>query len=387
MCGRFAIVGLNFLEVLMIRVLFVLILLPLTVSGCFFGGSKRAEVVTPTGEAEPDKILYEKSLKDLEKGRYDVARLTLQALLNTYPDSDYKEKAKLVIADSFFKQGGTSGLIQAEAEYKDFRTFFPTSEDADDAQMRIALTHYNQMEKPDRDATQAKAAERELRAFLEEFPDSPLHDEAAQKLRDTQEVLADGNLRVANHYMILKRYEASKNRTIQVIRDYPDFSRQDEALWVLGQALEKQKLVPQAGYYYGKIVSDHPLSPLVESARKRLEDLNLPIPEVNQQALARSQADLENAPSSSFMGRIMSKFSKKPNVSSARRSSRPSLELGPERINLDAAKQPPPATDAAPAADTTGDGSTGLGVEIINRSATSTTTPDKSKPVGTEKKN
>jgi hypothetical protein len=77
----------------MTRLLFVLILLPLTVAGCFLGGSKRAEVVTPTGEAEPDKILYEKSLKDLEKGRYDVARLTLQALLNTYPDSDYKEKA------------------------------------------------------------------------------------------------------------------------------------------------------------------------------------------------------------------------------------------------------------------------------------------------------
>ena len=370
----------------MMRVLFVLILLPLTVSGCFFGGSKRAEVVTPTGEAEPDKILYEKSLKDLEKGRYDVARLTLQALLNTYPDSDYKEKAKLVIADSFFKQGGTSGLIQAEAEYKDFRTFFPTSEDADDAQMRIALTHYNQMEKPDRDATQAKSAERELKAFLDEFPDSPLHDEAAQKLRDTQEVLAEGNLRVANHYMILKRYEASKNRTVQVIKDYPDFSRQDEALWVLGQALEKQKLVPNAGYYYGKIVSDHPLSPLVESARKKLEDLNLPIPEVNQQALARSQADLENAPSSSFMGRIMSKFSKKPNVSTARRSSRPSLELGPERINLDAAQQTT-APDAPQPAGTPTDIDTGVGVEIINRSATSTTTPDKSKPNGSEKKN
>ncbi len=367
------------------RVLVVLILLSLTVSGCFFGGSKRAEVVTPTGDAEPDKILYEKSLKDLEKGRYDVARLTLQALLNTYPDSDYKEKAKLVIADSFFKQGGTSGLIQAEAEYKDFRTFFPTSEDADDAQMRIALTHYNQMEKPDRDATQAKAAERELKAFLEEFPDSPLHDEAAQKLRDTQEVLAEGNLRVANHYMILKRYEASKNRTAQVIENYPDFSRQDEALWVLGQALEKQKLVPNAGYYYGKIVSDHPLSPLVENARKKLEDLNLPIPEVNQQALARAQADMENVPDSSFMGRVMSMFSKKPNVSSARRSSRPGLELGPERINLDAARQPTPS-EAPPTTDATGDVSAGVGVQIINRNPTSATTPDKSKPGGSEKK-
>jgi hypothetical protein len=242
------------------------------------------------------------------------------------------------------------------------------------------------MEKPDRDATQAKAAEREFKAFLEEFPDSPLRDEAAQKLRESQEILAEGNLRVANHYMILKRYEASKSRTTQVIQDYPDFSRQDEALWVLAQALEKQKLVPNAGYYYGKIVSDHPLSPLVENARKKLEDLNLPIPEVNQQALVRAQADQENTISTSFMGRVMSLFSKKPNVSSARRSSRPSLELGPERINLDAAKQPVPS-GAPPAPDTSGDVTTGVGVQIINRNPASATSPDKSQPAGSEKKN
>src|SRR6266480_5703471 len=173
--------------------------------GCF--GAKKGEVITPTGSAEPDKILYEKGLKDLEKGRFEVARLTFQTLLNTYPDSDYKEKAKLAIADSFFKQGGTSGLIQAEAEYKDFMTFFPTSDDADDAQMRIAMTHYKQMEKPDRDRTQAKAAEREFKSVIEQFPDSPLKDEATQRLREVQEVLAEGDLRVARHYMILKRYD------------------------------------------------------------------------------------------------------------------------------------------------------------------------------------
>ena len=61
----------------------------------------------------------------LEKGGTRLPVSRCRPLLNTYPDSDYKEKAKLAIADSFFKQGGTSGLIQAEAEYKDFRTFFP----------------------------------------------------------------------------------------------------------------------------------------------------------------------------------------------------------------------------------------------------------------------
>ena len=119
---------------------------------------------------------------------------------------------------------------------------------------------------------------------------------------------------------------------------------------------------------------------------KKLEDLNLPIPEVNQQALARAQADLENMPSTSFMGRVMNLFSKKPNVSSARRSSRPSLELGPERINLDAAKQPAPS-EAPPASDTTGEVSGSVGVEIINRNAAPANALDKGKPAAPEKKN
>src|SRR5437867_974387 len=226
--------------------------------GCFL--AKKGEVITPTGNAEPDKILYEKGLKDLEKGRFEVARLTFQTLLNTYPDSDYKDKAKLAIADSFYKQGGTSGLVQAEAEYKDFMTFFPTSDDSDDAQMRVAMTHYKQMEKPDRDRTQAKAAEREFKNMLEQFPDSPLRDEATQRLREVQEVLGEGDMRVAQHYMRLKRYDASINRSMSVLKEYPDFSQQDAILFIMGQALEKKKQVVRAGYYYGKIVSDHPLS-------------------------------------------------------------------------------------------------------------------------------
>jgi hypothetical protein len=60
--------------------------------------------------------------------------------------------------------------------------------------------------------------------------------------------------------------------------------------------------------------------------------------------------------------------------------------LGPERINLDAAKQPA-SSDTPPTTDAPRDVDTGVGVEIINRSATSTTTPDKSKPNGSEKKN
>ena len=377
------------------RVVSILLLLLLFLSTTAWGpfGKKKPEVPTPTGEAEPDKILYEKGIKDVAKGRYDVARLTLQTLLNTYPDSDYKEKAKLAIADSYYKQGGTSGLVQAESEYKDFRTFFPTSDDADDAQMKIALTHYSQMEKPDRDNTQAKAAERELKAFLQDYPDSPLKDEAAQKLRDVQEVLANANLRVANHYMLTRRYNAAIRRVKWTIQDYPDYSRMDNALWVLGQSLERMKQIPAAGYYYGKIVSEYPSSPLAESAKKRLEDLNLPIPEPSPEAVARAQADKENEKKKSFLGKAAGLVSKKPDVSTARKASRPPIELGPEnRISLDAAGSPASSTPA-PAPTATGDVSGGVSVEIVKRPATTpsdgtakstSTNPTPSEPSSTE---
>jgi outer membrane protein assembly factor BamD len=364
-----------------ISAVFIVLIFSMVASGCFLGG-KKAEVITPAGDAEPDKILYEKGLKDLEKGRFEVARLTFQTLLNTYPDSDYKEKAKLAIADSFFKQGGTSGLIQAEAEYKDFMTFFPTSDDSDDAQMRIAMTHYKQMEKPDRDRTQALAAQREFRSMIEQFPDSPLKDEAVQHLREVQEVLAEGDLRVARHYMILKRYEASISRSGTILKDYPDFSRQDMALLIMGEALERKKKIVEAGYYYGKIVSDHPLSDLADEARKKLEELNLPIPEVNPDALARAQAEKDSQERHSLMGRIASLFSKKPDVSNARKSSRPPIDLGPERVNLEAAT---PSSSGTPPPSTTsgGDISVGVGAEIVTRPSSNSVNqqlPDASGP-------
>ena len=45
--------------------------------------------------AEPDKILYDKAIEDVRRGRHEVGRLNLQTLINTYPDSEYLAKAKL----------------------------------------------------------------------------------------------------------------------------------------------------------------------------------------------------------------------------------------------------------------------------------------------------
>src|SRR5947209_14451797 len=149
---------------------------------------------------EPDRVLFERAMHDLDKNKFTVARLSLQTLINTYPDSEFLPQAKYALAESFYRENSNSSLNQAEAEFKDYITFFPTNDLAADAQLKIALTHVRRMEKPDRDRTQAVLAESELKSMIGTYPDSRLLDEAKEKLRAVQEVLAQGVDRVADFY-------------------------------------------------------------------------------------------------------------------------------------------------------------------------------------------
>src|ERR1700746_4232227 len=81
----------------------------------------------------PDKVLFDRAMDAMKHNRFDVARITLQTLINTYPDSEYIARAKLAVADSWYAEGGTASLAQAEQEYRDFETFFPNMPEAAEA--------------------------------------------------------------------------------------------------------------------------------------------------------------------------------------------------------------------------------------------------------------
>src|SRR3984885_8076285 len=59
---------------------------------------RKEKKLAPVDAGLPDKVLYDKAVDATKRGHFDVARLDLQTLLNTYPDSQYQMKAKLAIA-------------------------------------------------------------------------------------------------------------------------------------------------------------------------------------------------------------------------------------------------------------------------------------------------
>ncbi len=313
--------------------------------GCF---AKKKETAPVAGtSAEPDKVLYNKATDDLKHGRYSTARLSLETLINTYPDSEYLAKAKLSIGDSYYKEGGTAGLKQAIIEYQDFRTFFPFLDEAAYAQMQIAMAHYRQMEKPDRDHSEAVQAEAEFQTFLEKYPSSPLAPEAEQHLRDVQEVLAEGNFRVASFYYMRGAYRAAGARLIELTNRYPLYSQADQANWMLGQIYEKAEHNEIAARYYARIVKDYPLSSLVGDSKNRLVKFGVPVPPADPVAMARMQKE-QSAERPGRIKRTMTNLKTGPDVSSAARYGAPTMtpasESGDETIGFG----PPAAPVTAP---------------------------------------
>lgn len=384
---------------------------------------KKNTAAQPSGPSvAPDKVLYQRALVDIKKGRYTEGRLALQTLINTYPDSEYLAKAKLATADSYYKEGGISGLTQAVEEYKNFIIFFPFLDESAYAQMQVGMAHFRMMEKPDRDTSQALDAEQEFQTFLLKYPKSPLVPQAEQHLRDVQEVLADGEFRIAKFYYLKQDYPASAARLMELSERYPLYSQTDQALWMLANIYERAKHVSKnedeknhwadlAAECYDRIVTNYPLSALSTQAKSRLTGMGMKIPAPDAEAMERMKREQmyvhthrENT-AFAFLKSPLALLKSSPSVGQAARFGMPNLNppndvisardvlkqgaSGPDfqlaNQQLNAPLQAPPAEDGTPVdADTSGAGDipqgTGVGVQIMTPTTGSDTPPQAAAP-------
>ncbi len=295
-------------------------------SSCGFKHAKYENPITKDTQ-QPDKVLFDKAMRDVEKGRYEVARLTLNTMINTYDTSEYLAKAKLLIADSWYREGGIQGLTQAEAEYKDFELFYPTMPEAAEAQRKICGIHFKEMDKPDRDPNQALRAENECRQVLLQYPNSKFAPETEQMLRAIQEDLAEAEMRVGLFQYQRGDWAASSNRLGALVDQYPLYSRADEALWREADSYSHLRTIgrPKVGEALQKLVRDYPLSPYAEQAKKRLQSMELEVPQADPAAVARMKFEAENRTKPGIVHRSMSLLRTTPDTYMAAKSGTPQM--------------------------------------------------------------
>ena len=322
---------------------------------------KSVNPLANVGSKQPDKVLFDKAMDAMKHNRFDVARMTLQTLINTYPDSEFIARAKLAVGDSWYAEGGTASLAQAEQEYRDFETFFPNMPEAAEAQLKIANIQYQQMEKSDRDYTHAKRAEDEYRNLVMQYPDNPkLVTEGKRRLMEVQEVLADREFNIGKFYYLRQSYPASIARLKSLSEKYPLYSRADEVLYLLGQNYEGEitrlrarpacngvdqrgaaqppgcvgeaakanmigEWVKEAAAAYSQIITRYPVMERGDDAKKRLAALHQPVPRPTKAAVAQNRAEEESRREANTLDRLMGLAKKGPDTSQATKVGEPTL--------------------------------------------------------------
>jgi outer membrane protein assembly factor BamD len=338
------------------------------------------------GSKQPDKVLFDRAMNSLKHNRFDVARLTLQTLINTYPDSEYIARAKLGVADSWYAEGGSAALAQAEIEYNDFKTFFPNMPEAAEAQLKIANIHYQQMEKPDRDYTHALRAEQEYRTLIMQFPESKLVPVAKQRLLEVQEVLAEREFRVGRFYYLRESYPAAIARLRSLINDYPLYSKADEALYLLGQSYEAEiklvrsrpmnevakarligELTKDAAGAYSRILTRYPLMTRADDAKARLIALHQPVPRPTVAEVKQNKAEEDSRRETGMLTKVLRGFSRHPDVAQAARVGEPTM-VDPEPVSASEVVQQATQAITGKAAPKTG--TSGISIETVGAGTT-----------------
>lgn len=90
------------------------------------------------------------------------------------------------------------------------------------------------------------------------------------------EIAARHNLDVAR-WNITKRkaFEGARDRLQEIIDTYPDFSRMDEVVFLMGELHLKLGKSEKAADYYGKLLKVYPESEFAKKAHARLDELKV----------------------------------------------------------------------------------------------------------------
>lgn len=320
---------------------------------------------------QPDVVLFDRGMDAMKHNRFDVARLDMQTLINTYPDSEYIARAKLALADSWYAEGGTAALAQATQEYEDFRTFFPNMPEAAEAALKIGNIEFAQMEKPDRDFTHAVHAEQDYRDVITQYPDNEkMVAEARIKLLQVQEVIAEREYRVGRFYYLRESYPAAIARLRSLADRYPLYSKADETLYLLGQSYEaeidamnrnaasdkeqlekagklnapdskefkaykereeqRQRMIAdftnEAAAAYKLILTRYPVMERSDSAKARLIALHQEVPRPTKAMLAQNKAEEDARRDPTLKNQIEGMFEKHPDVSEATTVGAPTMQ-------------------------------------------------------------
>ncbi len=182
---------------------------------------------------EPDEM--EKSAQELvsegsfafASEKYRAAIKAFTDLINWFPFSQHAILAELKIADAHYN---LKEYDEAVFAYEDFEKMHPKNEAVPYVIYQMGLCWFNQLDTIDRDNTPAKNSLDLFKRLINRFPASEYVNKAKENIKKCIANLAGHDLYVADFYMKTKKYKAALKRYESIIENYPNSKESKQAL-------------------------------------------------------------------------------------------------------------------------------------------------------------
>lgn len=240
-------------------------------AGCASGGgARKPDKVTTELLSTPKEALFEKGKALINKKKYDLGRKYLTFVFETYPNDPLGREALLMVADSFFRQGGTTGYTEARFRYRDYLNRYPGAPKRDYARYQFAVCYDKEHEKPDRDQTTTREAIEQYRLLQKEFPNSAYTAGANARIRGLFDLLAEHEFGVGYFYMRKGAPTAALTRFTSLEERFPEYGARDKLFYYSGEVLERLGRRDEAVRYFSRLIEEFPTSEWAKKARDRV---------------------------------------------------------------------------------------------------------------------
>jgi outer membrane protein assembly factor BamD len=246
----------------------LLLTLALLLGGCSSVGGWLVDLFKqrPTS-LPPASELYAAGEEEMNKRRYEDARLQFRKVVERHPQSTYAPKATFLIGEAYYREGEFDKAIK---EFEGFLAFFPRHEISDLAQYRLAMSYYDQMKPVEQDQSITARAIEQFRKLMREYPDSRYASDALAKIDVCRGRLAQKELWVASYYLNQGNIVAARQRLEVVLKDYPRTLVVPEALFRLGEVATAEGKPDEARARFERLANEFPYTEWGRRAAQRL---------------------------------------------------------------------------------------------------------------------
>ena len=252
------------------------LLFTITSAGCSSSGVTKPDKITTELLSTPKEQLFEKGKALLDKKKYDLGRKYLTFVFETYPNDPLGRQSLLIVADSYFRQGGATNYAEARFRYRDYLNRYPGAPQRDYARYQFAVCYDKEHEKPDRDQTSTREAIEQYRVLQKEYPNSGYTASSNARIKALIDLLAEHEFQIGYFYMRKGSTGAALSRYLAVEERYPDYGGRDKLYFYSAQVLLRLGRKEEAVRYYSRLLEEYPSSQFARKAKEKAAKVGAP---------------------------------------------------------------------------------------------------------------